>query len=82
MHLFQQNFPNNLEGNVYITTWSSGIPTGRHLTILPAGFTVSGVTPGLPLVVGITTVVVIESSGRQQEIPLVFFSKTFDNHSD
>lgn len=72
MHLFQQNFPNNPEGNVYFTTWCRGIPTGRHLTVLPASFSVSGVTPGLPLVVRITTVVVIEFSGRRQEIPLVY----------
>lgn len=45
----------------YWLVWSWCVPTALHLAVLPANFGVSGVTPGHPLIVGVTTVVVIEA---------------------
>ncbi len=45
-------------------TWSGSICAGRHSAVFPASFRVSGVTPGHPLVVGVTAVVVIQASGK------------------
>lgn len=46
-------------------TWSGGVPTAGHPAVLPAGLRVSGVTPGRPLVVGVPTVVAVQSSDKQ-----------------
>lgn len=45
-------------------TWSCRIFTYRNCAVLPAGATVCGVAPGPPLIVGVTAVVVIQSSGK------------------
>lgn len=52
-------------------TWSGSIPTARHSAVLPASFRVSGVTPRHPLVVGVTTVVLIQASGKQQTVKMM-----------
>ena len=46
-------------------TWIRGVTTAWHPAVLPPSFRVTGVTPGHPLVVGVTTVVLIKRSGKE-----------------
>lgn len=55
-------------GWMIIFTRSCWIFTGGHCAVLPAGTTFCGVAPGHSLVVGVTAVVVVQSSGKGEDI--------------
>lgn len=58
-------------GHDHCYTWSGCIPTARNLAVLPASFRFGGVAPGHPLIVGVSTIVVIQASDKQQAVIMV-----------
>lgn len=66
-----------------IFTWCCWIFADGHRAVLPAGVAVCGVAPGLPFVVRVTAVVVVQSSGKGDDIEtkIVFRKKSLSPRS-